>query len=913
MSYLGYPRLNFAGTFQSDAATVNNVPPYFDNDLFEPRFQWRTTMPDFNGLWNPRGSGAMRLSDIRVTSACGPDGTTATTPAADPAVHCRLADDDRRAGGKFVDLDPQNQMVPEIYGLRMRLLDSAGDPVFSGDFKPVGMEDMWIRAKLASGRGDPAATYQSVLTGVEWARDIASPVLRALREATQEGALSVKFNLDGVEDGLEHWPDNISYGRIVGSIGPYRTGEPRHLVAGRRLRAADGSGFNHAPARVDEAGGRIFVDLGNSVRAQSRGGPLVEPGDLRLAVLDKEGVPQPLAPLKGLESGFYERTAGIATAALDAVGLAAVAAGRLAVVAAADPRTVLLAENADATFVRADGAVFRIYPEQPHDKVTTTLYATRFGRPASGVALSVGGGSVPAALTVPAKVVTGAGGRAEVTIGGRDPGNPRKWLDGVAAEIGYGFAERPGEPEGVLAVRVFDLYKAPPQPTWNRDVKPIFQQYANLFPVMHDVFDLANYNHVVRHATYVKKTLLASTLSPNHMPVTRDLSPGKRDMIVSWLDTKPAPPVLDITSVAELRSVLQQALLVEQATVAPYLAALFSIKPGHNVEIAGIIGQVVREEMQHMAQVCNILNAVGGAPQIGRPGKVPTFPGALPGPVLPDLKIRLRKLSIEHVRDVFMAIEKPEFPTVAGKRTAGAPITPDSVKLDRRGAVLSADTTQMQRLEEWFTQAEYTPQTIGWFYNQLARAIVKLDKQGKLFTGDPARQVSWPDAPGTLYKVTDKRSALLAIYQIIEEGEGSPHDLNGNNIADPGEFGHYYRFEEIVKGRRLIKNGRGEWVYEGAAIPFDPDGVHPVVDDADTYRLPADSAARRDSLMCDESYTGLLTALHRVFNGHPDELDDSVGLMYQLQVQAKKLLQTPAPDGSGKVLGASFQSPGIRF
>jgi hypothetical protein len=170
-----------------------------------------------------------------------------------------------------------------------------------------------------------------------------------------------------------------------------------------------------------------------------------------------------------------------------------------------------------------------------------------------------------------------------------------------------------------------------------------------------------------------------------------------------------------------------------------------------------------------------------------------------------------------------------------------------------------------------------TPQTIGWFYNQIARAICRLDRTEELFTGDPARQVSWPDAPGVLYRVTDRRSALLAILQIIEQGEGSPHDLDNDRLADADELGHYYRFEEIVRGRQLVKGLGGRWLYEGPEIPFEPDGVYPVIDDPDSYRLPAGSTARRESQLCDQSYTNLLTALHRVFNGHPQDIRQGRG------------------------------------
>ncbi|MFD7665840.1 ferritin-like domain-containing protein [Streptomyces sp. NPDC059788] len=912
MSYLGYPRLNFAGTVQTDVATANNAPQYFDNDLFEPRFQWRMNMPDVNGLWNPRGPGTLRLVDVTVTSVCRPDGTLVTDPRQDPVVGGRLVDDDLRTNAKMVDLDPANQMVPEIYGWRPRLLDKDGRELLRGDFLPSAVEDLWPRADLPSGRPDMSGTYQSVLTGLAWAPRTGSPLLDALRGLTQEDMLSVKLTMDAVEDGVEHWPDTITLGRVTGSLGPYFTGEPKRFLAGRRLRKpAAGGRLNHAPCRVDEKSATVFVDLGNSIRAVGRGGPPEDVGPLRLAVLDADGKAEALAPLRGLDKGFQERGAGIATARLTRTQLDLVSRRRLALVDAAPQPAVLLAENADATWVHADGFVFRLHPEGPAESASTTLYATRYGKPAAGLRLALDAGKAPQPVVFPAEAVTDAAGRARVTFTGKDPGSPREHLDGVTAEISYGPLHRPGDPDGTVSVRVFDVYRAPRRPTWISDVQPLFQTYANLFPVMRDILDLGDYRHVLRHRTYIRRTLLAPVDSPNHMPVTRDLSPGKRDMIVRWLDSSPEPPLLEITTPAGLREILQQAMLVELATVPPYLAALLSIKPGRNAKIASLIRAVVLEEMQHMAQVCNLLNAVGGAPRIGRPGAVPTYPGKLPAAVLPDLEVRLRRLSLEHVRDVFMAIEQPQHPMVDGKPFKGHVISPDSVRVSRSGEVRSVDDAAVATLETWFTKAEYEPQTIAWLYNRIARAIVELDAEGDLFTGDPARQVGWPDAPGTLYKVTDKRSALLAVHQIVEQGEGSPHDLDGNGLGDPGELGHYYMFQEIVEGRQLKRDSSGKWAFDGPAIPFDPDGVYPMVDDPDTYRLPADSLGRRESLRCDTSYTNLLKGLDRVFNGHPEEMDNTVGLMFQVQVEARKLLAVPSSPGAKTVLGPAFQSPGV--
>jgi hypothetical protein len=721
--------------------------------------------------------------------------------------------------------------------------------------------------------------------------------------------LSIKFVLDGYKIELfDPLHPEHTFGRLMGCIGPRRTGEPARFVPGRRLRQQGAGPLHHAPCRVDEASGQAFVDLSNSLPVTAIGGPLQDVGALHLAFLDDSGRPTTLAPLTGVDPDTFWIRSGIATAPLTPDQLAAVAQRRLAVVDAADPPTVLLAENADGSWVRADEFVFRLAQHEPHRQASTTITATTFGRPAAGVAITVNVEPASTAVAVPDAVVTDAEGRARLEItAGTTTAVPH--IEGTVASIRYGPRDRPADPDGGISVLVFDDYVAPERPTWNRDVWPIFQQYANLYPVMKGLFDLGNYNSVVQQQVYIKRTLSAPVDSPHHMPVSRDLSPGKRDMILKWLGTKPTPPVMEINDVGELRSVLQQALLVEQATIPPYSAALFSIRSGHNVQIRELIRGVLLEEMQHMAQVGNILNAVGGQPRIGRPGLVPTYPNRLPGPVLPDLEVRLRRLSLEHVEHVFMEIEKPQFPMVDGREFKGRVIDPRSVKVDRAGRVQAMDDAVGDHLETWFAKAEYQPLTIGWFYNQIARALIRLNRSGRLFTGDPALQVGWPDAPGTLFQVTDLRSALLGIYQFIEQGEGTPHDLDSDDVADPGELGHYYRFEEIVRGRQLIRNADRKWVFEGPEIPFDPGGVHPVVDDADSYRLPADSVGRRESLRCDESYTNLLVSLNRVFNGHPEELDDAVGLMGQLQVQAKRLYEIPSAPDASTVLGPAFQSP----
>src|SRR5207302_7433806 len=110
-----------------------------------------------------------------------------------------------------------------------------------------------------------------------------------------------------------------------------------------------------------------------------------------------------------------------------------------------------------------------------------------------------------------------------------------------------------------------------------------------------------------------------------------------------------------------LRRWLQEAIELEHATIPPYLTALYSIKPGYNQVVADILRSVVVQEMLHLTIAANVLNALGGAPVLDRPGFIPTYPGPLPM-VHGDFTVGLEKLSRRLVRSTFLTIEEPERP-----------------------------------------------------------------------------------------------------------------------------------------------------------------------------------------------------------------------------------------------------------
>src|SRR5262245_66324030 len=117
---------------------------------------------------------------------------------------------------------------------------------------------------------------------------------------------------------------------------------------------------------------------------------------------------------------------------------------------------------------------------------------------------------------------------------------------------------------------------------------------------------------------------------------------------------------MPIKTLASLRTHLQWALELEHSTVPPYLCALYSIPDGANVRASGLIRSVVMEEMLHMVLAANLLNAVGGEPDVCHAKFVPSYPTYLPHSDKAFL-VHLRPFSPEAIA-TFLRIERPMKP-----------------------------------------------------------------------------------------------------------------------------------------------------------------------------------------------------------------------------------------------------------
>src|SRR6478609_3431871 len=120
MSYLHPLRLHFAGRFLAAPPTANNDPMHYNLATFSDEFRQRGPGAT-KGWWNPGGNADWRFLGCAVTTAFDAGG--APVRAGDPVLGLAVADSDERVAAKMCDLDTEQQLVSEIWGLEVRLVD----------------------------------------------------------------------------------------------------------------------------------------------------------------------------------------------------------------------------------------------------------------------------------------------------------------------------------------------------------------------------------------------------------------------------------------------------------------------------------------------------------------------------------------------------------------------------------------------------------------------------------------------------------------------------------------------------------------------------------------------------------------------------------------------------------------------
>lgn len=335
---------------------------------------------------------------------------------------------------------------------------------------------------------------------------------------------------------------------------------------------------------------------------------------------------------------------------------------------------------------------------------------------------------------------------------------------------------------------------------------------------------------------------------------------------------------------------LHAAMQLEHATIPPYLTALYSIHPGTNLDAVQVLRVVAVEEMLHLTLAANVLNAVGGTPDLTRPDFTPTYPAFLPD------------------GETDFKVDRQAFCQAALE---------NALKIERPGEAPSEERRVLRREHPEGTLLAAAPHepgmqfySIGEFYEEIIRGLKHLDAekagQGeKLFVGDPALQITpeyYYSGGGEVIPVTDLRSAWAALHLIAEQGEGHTRRV----YDDEGEMAHYYRFQQLQKGRYyepddLVDNPTGP------PLTVDWKAVYPIKTNVSIDDYPEGSELRAAAVEFNVAYAGFLGLLTRAYTGRRELLLDAVPEMFRLRDKINRLIRNPLPGAPGVNAGPTFE------
>lgn len=1009
-SYLGYPRIHFAGQYRADASTTNN--DFCNYRMSEP------LNPDQNMDFNKYGTNEFEIVNAKVTSVHYKNGTTSLR---DSVVGHVIIGNSNSPHAKLSS--PYNQFS-SLYGMSFGIQwHNTNVTAFRGQWTPnVIAQSQWSRLKCYTKAHHGLYPWQittplssqftTTVTNIDWQSMGGSEVLTQLQNAVGKGSLTLRGTMFYyTRNYLPYVTHNATYGYLIGVIGATGPADTLNVPGERAMYTKDepiGLKFDRddlcygvdlsqfvpwtyiAVFEVDKKRSEVRIDLSNSLPTDMSNS-LRDIGKLRLGILkkscvyllgDDSGLPYAAMEDFSITSGIYTVPVHpflMHTVFTHPLVLAQVLDNEQGTIASCSERLstpdikqsiqILLQEV--PYFIRPTGYYKHYLDRQSNPEEKETVYVTKYGEPAQGLKIRVHraySDGVPDVVllnyhaqegVIPSSwsATTNEKGLATFTFRINPnvmiPKERHYFNDMCNFTASSNTAILPVENHEYLYNYCMEMddhvcgytpsyflasadesFTRPY--TWVKDVGPIFTLYARIAPAMKKVLDLSSFKVVTspKYLDLLNFTLRLDFYDPSYMPTTRDLSPAKRKMILEWLedpkydlwDQQPAkiapfslkdellyhplvksqamsyflPPrcrasallfqddphehdvffeeILSPSSyygaeeenllvrplgsetctLQGLMKQLQMAIELEWATIPVYITSLYSVVEGYNTEIYNLINTVIVQEMLHMVQVANILIALNGSPLIDSPSVVPSYPVVgLPGGVLPGLKVSIEKLSLEHVYKVFMPIETPQrsfvtYPAIVNEKN-----------------------------------------TIGAFYGEITDCIEHLnDEVFNVTTVD--YQVKWPlvtdKSVGYVTPVTNKASALKAIDIIISQGEGS-------GLLDPNELGsetlaHFYKFEEIVCGKHLVKVSDFHYAYTGSPISFDAKGVWPMRPNPTAATVHPHTNCYIESRAFHGVYRMLLRRLQEVFNGHPQDMMITMQLMESLKIHAKKLMWT---------------------
>ncbi|MFF4060772.1 ferritin-like protein [Streptomyces sp. NPDC001668] len=327
-----------------------------------------------------------------------------------------------------------------------------------------------------------------------------------------------------------------------------------------------------------------------------------------------------------------------------------------------------------------------------------------------------------------------------------------------------------------------------------------------------------------------------------------------------------------------LKNALQQAVLLELATLPPYLCGLWSIEdPDRDGDVSETIKEIIFDEMSHMGLVCNMLTTIGGTPRIADAALVPKYPGPLPGGVRPELSVSLTGLTREAV-NMYSQIERPDDPVVEDAEVHTS---------------------------------------IGAFYTQILEAF---RNQPQLIKGTKqvTRDMSFHGMGNDVVALTSLDDVDAAITIIKEQGEGTTSSPDNPFPGQPGELAHFYSFREIFHGRKLVlvSSDPQRFDFQGDEIPMPRTSRMGTVPTGGWEQggIPISSEVRGLLDTFNQHYSAMLRSLENAWGADPSStptsaqfLNQAVKEMRKMETPARQLMQIPLSDGSEMTFGPEFR------
>jgi hypothetical protein len=565
-SYLDRPRFHFSGIFKSDTLTINNYFDNFDVDHYEEINEMLAR--DENTGFNPTGTGDFFFESCTVTMVCPEDGSCTTD---NPLVGQPLESFTGENAGKMVDLDVEvEEHAGVIYGLSIGI-DLGGNKPFVGRLYPSQVTDTWRSVWDVGNATDEGqfgqASIQSVLADVKWNENsplfvdssVGDNVLQQMYKKVHDGyLLSVKFNMDHYEE-LNASDPFFLFGRLSGTVGLTRKSEPLHFVRGRHLHSykvpndPEGRSYaNVAPFVINSHELLLTIDLGNALSRSTFDGSWNNQylGN-KIAIVTQQS--QQLIGSVDLSSDkWYLQQAGVFEFHMTSIVLQAVQLEPLEVIT--DTGLPILSET--EYFIRPINQPFAKL--NPGDQWSIDFFVTQLGKSlcnypilAQLSLISQHTESVKARKALDAlKITNGEAlddlqthqfisdctGQFRIEIEASNPGNARGYVDGEIYQLDV---TSNSISHTHLLVRVYDQFNVPDEPTWHgqNGVERIIKLYEMLYPFTTPSLFQSNYEDLispVKRESLIKFLSLDESL-PQSLPVARDLSMGKRETLIRWL------------------------------------------------------------------------------------------------------------------------------------------------------------------------------------------------------------------------------------------------------------------------------------------------------------------------------------------------------------------------------------------